>query len=228
MALGEGFLMDAADMLLDAIIDYYGDGKYVETFQSKKLADCVIQHAAAAGVAAMAGGILPGVGSLIATGIATGAIWSMYIRICKLIKVELGKNKLKVLASAVLTNVVMNLAGMLAIGVAASFVPGASIVICGAGNFAVVYIAGIVFLNALTRLFHVSRSDLNDMDEAELVRSVKESTSGMNMKELFREAKNIFRGCSTTKKPLGDKHFRAKYDIIGAKEMAKTSGKACT
>ena len=39
---------------------------------------------------------------------------------------------------------------------------------------------------------------------------------------------NLTRGCSTTKKPLGDKHFRAKYDIIGAKEMAKTSGKACT
>ena len=40
--------------------------------------------------------------------------------------------------------------------------------------------------------------------------------------------KYVIRGCSTTKKPLGDKHFRAKYDIIGAKEMAKTSGKACT
>ena len=39
---------------------------------------------------------------------------------------------------------------------------------------------------------------------------------------------DLFRGCSTTKKPLGDKHFRAKYDIIGAKEMSKTSGKACT
>lgn len=192
MALAEGLLFDAADQLLDAIIDYYGDGEYVKTFRSKKLADCVVQHAAAAGVAAMAGGILPGVGSVIATGIATGAVWSMYIRICKIIKVDLGKNKLKALASAVLSNVAVNLAGTLAIGVAASFVPGASIVICGVGNFAIVYIAGIIFLNALTRLFHISRNDLTDMTDEELMKSVKASAKGVNMKELFREAKNIF------------------------------------
>ena len=46
--------------------------------------------------------------------------------------------------------------------------------------------------------------------------------------QLMSMCKGLIRGCSTTQKPLGDKHFRAKYDIIGAKEMAKTSGKACT
>ena len=89
MALGEEYLIGLADQLLDAIIDYYGDGNYVKTFHSKELADCVVQHAAAAGVAAMAGGVLPGVGSVIATGISVGAIWSMYIRVCKIIKVDL-------------------------------------------------------------------------------------------------------------------------------------------
>ncbi|MDE7261345.1 MAG: hypothetical protein K2N78_04685 [Oscillospiraceae bacterium] len=178
--------------MLEAIIDYYGDGEYVKTFQSKKLADCVVQHAATAGVAAMAGGILPGVGSVIATGIVTGAVWSMYIRICKIIKVDLGKNKLKALASAVLSNIAVNLAGVLAIGIAASFVPGASIVICGAGNFAVVYIAGIIFLNALTRLFHVSRKDLENMNDEELMKSVKASAKGIDMKAIFKEAKNVF------------------------------------
>ena len=192
MALGEDYLIGLADQLLDAIIDYYGDGNYVKTFHSKELADCVVQHAAAAGVAAMAGGILPGVGSVIATGIATGAVWAMYVRICKIIKVDLGKNKLKALASAVLSNVAVNLAGMLAVGVAVSFVPGASIVICGAGNFGIVYIAGIIFLNALTRLFHVSRKDITDMSDEELMNSVTASAKGTNVKELFRVAKDVF------------------------------------
>ena len=64
--------------------------------------------------------------------------------------------------------------------------------VCGAGNFAVVYIAGIIFLNALTRLFHVSRNDIKDIDDEELMKSVKASAKGTNMKELFRVAKNIF------------------------------------
>ena len=190
--VGQGILLDVADALLEAIIDYYGDGEYVRTFQSKELADCVIQHAAAAGIAAMAGGILPGVGSVIATGISVGAIWSMYIRICKIIKIDLGKNKLKALASAVLTNIATQLAGMLAIGVAASFVPGASILVCGAGNFAVVYIAGIIFLNALTQLFHLYRKDIKNMDAKEWENSIKASAKGINMKRLFKEAKNMF------------------------------------
>lgn len=190
--MSDSTLVAVADALLDAIIEYYGSGEYVKTFQSKDLADCVIQHAAAAGVSAMAAGILPGAGSLIASGISMGAIWTMYIRICKIIKVELGKNKLKALASAVLTNLATQLAGTLAIVVATSFIPGASIIICGIANFAMVYIAGIVFLTALTRLFHVSRNDVEDIDDKEWMDSIKATVKGIDAKAMVKEAKNLF------------------------------------
>ena len=40
--------------------------------------------------------------------------------------------------------------------------------------------------------------------------------------------RELFRVCPTSKKALEDKHSTARNDIIGAKEMAKASGKACT
>ena len=185
-------LLMIADVLVDNVIDYYGNGDYIKPFCSKEIADCVIQHAAAAGVSAMAAGILPGAGSLIAAGIGAGAIWAMYIRICKIIKMKFEKNRLKVLSSAVLTNLVTQLAGVFAIEVAASFIPGAGIVVCGAGNFAIVYIAGIIFLQTLTKMFRVMRNDIEDVDYEEWIASIKESIKRMDKKALFREAKNVF------------------------------------
>lgn len=189
-------LLTVSAGLVAEIAEYYGSGEYVRTFQSKDLADCVIRHAAAAGVSAMAAGILPGAGSLIATGIGAAAIWTMYIKICKIIKIDLGKNKLKALASAVLTNLATGLAGTIAAMFAASFVPGLSIVVCGAVNFAVVYAAGIVFLNALTHMFHVSRKDIGDIediDDKEWLNSVKESAKSMDAKAVVKEAKSVFK-----------------------------------
>ena len=185
-------LLMIADILVDNMIDYYGSGDYVKPFCSKELADCVIQHAAAAGVPAMAAGVLPGAGSLIATGIGAGAIWAMYIRICKIAKIKFEKNRLKVLASAVLTNLLTQLAGVFAIEVAASFIPGAGVVVCGVGNFAVVYIAGIIFLQTLTKMFRVMRNDVENAGDEEWIASIKESIRKMDKKALFREAKNVF------------------------------------
>ena len=42
-----------SEKLLEVAMKYYESGEYVKPFQSKDLADCVVQHAAAAGVAAM-------------------------------------------------------------------------------------------------------------------------------------------------------------------------------
>lgn len=192
--MGNGFLLTAADKLLDAIIEYYGSGEYVKPFRSKDVADCVVQHAAAAGVTAMGAGILPGAGSLVAMGISVGAIWTMYVRICMIIGVELGKNKLKALASAVVTNIVTQMAGIFAMEFAFSLIPGAGIVIVGAGNFVIVYIAGLIFLTTLTQLFKVKRSDVENMSNDEWIASLKESISNIDKKAVFKEAKDFFMG----------------------------------
>ena len=45
---------------------------------------------------------------------------------------------------------------------------------------------------------------------------------------LTHTGKCLERECSTSKKPLWDKHFTVRNDIIGARKMAKAIEKACT
>ena len=185
-------LMLVADELMKAVSNYYESGEYVKPFQSKDLADCVVQHSAAVGVSAMAAGILPGAGSVAAAGLAVAAIWRMYVKICQIIGVPFGKNKLKAISSAALTNIATQMAGVYAIQLASSLIPGAGIVTSGVVNFATTYIAGLVFLMVLTRLFKTQRQDVENMSDEELVKSVKEAFANIDAKTIFKEAKDLF------------------------------------
>ena len=177
-----------ADKLVDAIGDYYGSGEYVKPFQSKELADCVVKHAAAGGVAAMGTNLLPGIGGLISAGVACGAIWTMYIKICNIIKVPFAKNRLKSLASAVLTNVGTQLAGVFAL----SFIPGAGAVAAGVVNFTVTYFAGLIFLKMLTKIFKTQRKDDLEFDDAAWKDYFKSAIKELDKKAIIKEAKELF------------------------------------
>lgn len=85
-------LLLVSDELLKAVSNYYESGEYVKPFRSKDLADCVVQHSAAVGVAAMGADVLPGAGSVVAVGVAAAAIWRMYVKMCQIIGVPFGKN----------------------------------------------------------------------------------------------------------------------------------------
>lgn len=185
-------LLVVSEELLQAVSNYYESGEYVKPFHSKDLADCVVQHSAAVGVAAMGAGILPGVGSVVAIGIGTAAIWRMYVKICTIIGVPFGKNKLKALASAVLTNIATQMGAVYAFQIATSFIPGAGVISSGIVNFASTYIAGLIFLMVLTRLFKTGRQDVEDMSNEELVASMKAAFANIDLKVVFKEAKNIF------------------------------------
>ncbi len=63
-----------------------------------------------------------GVGAILATGVAVGAIWTMYFRIAKYLNLHMGKGTWKAIASAVLTNIVTQLAGILALELAVGFI----------------------------------------------------------------------------------------------------------
>ena len=185
-------LMLVADELMKAVSNYYESGEYVKPFQSKDLADCVVQHSAAVGVSAMAAGIVPGAGAVAAVGLAAAAIWRMYVKICQIIGVPFGKNKLKAISSAALTNIATQMAGVYAIQLASSLIPGAGIVTSGVVNFATTYIAGLVFLMVLTRLFKTQRQDVENMSDEELVKSVKAAFANIDAKAIFKEAKDLF------------------------------------
>ena len=190
--MNQTLLLAAADRLRDAATKYFEEGGDEKVFQSRDLADCVKYHSAAAGAAAMAACILPGAGSVLAVAIVAGAVWRMYNKICQIIGTAFGKNKLKSISSAVLTNVVTQLAGVFAIQFASTFVPGAGIIVAGVGNFTVTYFAGLIFLTVLTRLFQVKRTDISDLSNEEWVASIKAAISSIDKKALLKEAKKLF------------------------------------
>ena len=174
--MGSGYLFDAAEKLRNASNFY---------FSSEELSKCVLKHAAAAAVASMASGVLPGAGAVIAGTITTGAVWAMYIKMSNIIGVKLEKKTLKVIASAVLSNLAVNAVGMFVL----SFIPGVSIIGCGFTAFASLYASAIVFLTCLTRIFKGTRSDL---DDAEWKSAVNDAIRNMDLKSIIKEGRGLF------------------------------------
>lgn len=175
-----------------ALSRYYVSGDYAKNFESKEVADIVVNHSAAAGISAMAAGVLPGVGAILATGVAVGAIWTMYFRIAKYLNLHMGKGTWKAIASAVLTNIVTQLAGILALELAVGFIPGASILAAGVVNFGVTYAAGVIFLKALTGIF-ADGKDPRKMGDEEMNSYFSNAAGNVNAKDVFKEAKGVFK-----------------------------------
>lgn len=170
---------------------YMSSGVYAENFDSKELADIVIVHAAAAGISAMAAGALPGVGSIIASGLAVGAIWTMYAHIGKYLHLKISKDLWKAIASAVLANVVTQLAGVLALEMVVGFIPGAGIIAAGAVNFGVTYVAGLIFLKALTEIFKAGKNP-EQMTGEQMKKQFSDAAKTVNVRSAFSEAKSAF------------------------------------
>lgn len=189
-----GFMINSGHLKLacDALRRYYSSKDYVEHFETEKLANIVIAHAASAAVAAMAGGVLPGVAAVIASGIAVAAIWSMYYRIAKYLGIGLSLDTLKALASALNTNLVTQIGGVLLLDLAFSLVPGISIVAGGLMNFVVVYVAGIMYLHMLADIFKAGK-DPKSMDVEALKKAYSGSAAGVDVKAACSEAKSAFK-----------------------------------
>lgn len=183
-----GLLNNAAENLLQEMINYYVSGEYTKPFSSEELADCVISHAAAAGVAAMAGSVVPGIGASIVVVGTTAAVWRMYIKMAKMVGTNLKEKTLKIIASAAISNLAMNAA----VYILLSFAPGVGTFAGGVINFASVYTAGLIFLTTLTRLFRVKRTDIEDISNEEWVENVKDSFSSVNVKRVIKEAISLF------------------------------------
>lgn len=186
--MNNAMLKQAAYALRNAL----RNGTLEEPFDSKELANCVINHAAASAIAAMAGGCFTGAAGFIALAISVGAIWKMYIEICRIIKVKIGKNKLKTLASAVLANITTQFAGVIAMEILVSFIPGAAFFICGACNFATVYFAGLVFLKVLTGIF-MAGGDIASADVDDIKAQCSAEVKSTNAKDIYAEAKGAFK-----------------------------------
>ena len=195
MSSPQNMLAHAAKLLTDKLRDAGQDAiaSTVPEDLAERINKNVIAHAAASSVAAIAAGLLPGAGALIAGGVAIGAIWAMYIKICKLCGIPFGKNLLKAVASAILANVATGIAGLFAIEIASAIVPGLAGVVAAMVNFVAVYISGIIFLKLLTFLIDRYGGSFEELSEEELKNAAAEASKGINFSQITKEAKDIFK-----------------------------------
>ena len=168
---------------------------YIESCDDVKAA--IIKNSIGAAASSLAAGWLPGIGALAATAVGTGFIWRMYYQINQALGIRVSKNILKSISSALLTNLVTGLSGVLVLDAAAtalSLLPGVGSVsaaaLLGAVNYGLVYVSGLVYIKMLTNLFH-AKADIETMSEAEICAKAA-STFAQNKREFqgaFDEAK---------------------------------------
>ena len=159
----------------------------VRAFDEEKMSGIIKTHAVGAAAAGLAGGILPGVASVIAVLTSTGAIWSMYYRICGELGIKVSKNLLKTVGSAVLTNIVTQLGGMLALELLSSFIPGLALVASAAVCYSVTLLAGYLFLKILTTIFKSGKNP-ETMTEVEYRNLSRQASANADCKGIFRDA----------------------------------------
>lgn len=169
----------------------------------------IITHSCIAG----AGGLIPfPVAGLV---VATGSLWIMYGRITSVLDIKVSENFGKTIGSFVIGNITGNVAAVLAM-LAGSFVksiPGIGTVIGELSeplaDAVAVYVAGIVFIKALTTLAKsgkpVDETEIKDALKAEF--SDKESIEAMK-----KDAKENLRGTdfSAYKKEAGEYYEKQK------------------
>lgn len=96
----------------------------IKEYQAEKVGDIIQSRAIVSAAAGIGAAILPtGGGSLIAAAVAVGAVWEMYFQINRELGISISDNKLKSLASAILSNLLAN-AGSALLILATAFLGG--------------------------------------------------------------------------------------------------------
>lgn len=155
-----------------------------------------------ASVASATVGAFTGAGPLATTAITTACVYAMYYRLAKLTNIEISKNILKSVASAVLANLVSNIGVSIVAAFAISFIPVignlSSSTICAIVQFASVYVSGYVFISTLNALYE-KFGGISDLTEEEIKSAVNETNSSINTSEIINEAKKVHKEVKNNK-----------------------------
>ena len=116
----------------------------------------------------------------------------MYYAVGKYLHLTFGKDILKAAAAAILSNIVHQLWGVLAIELAAACVPILSIPATGLIFFSVTYFSGLTFLLLLAYIFKAG-GDPTKMSADEIAQTAKEATEGVDFKKEYKQAKEGFK-----------------------------------
>ena len=148
---------------------------YKEAEEAEKI---VLECAAIAAGASAVGGVVTILALPAMITSCLGAVWAMYIRLCKCLEIRINENVLKVLASAALSNIATNLIGVFAIELLTVFIPGFGLAANALVTFSCVYLAGMMFMKMLLTFAKKGHfgSDLENLSKSELKAELKKNT----------------------------------------------------
>jgi len=169
--------------LLKNLKYYYKSADKVE----KIILNCALTAAGATAV----GGLVPILTLPAIIVSCVGAVWAMYIQICKCLEIPIGENILKVLASAALSNIAANLIGVFAVEIITAVIPGVGSVAGAAATFGCIYLAGMMFMEMLLAFAKKGKvgSVLGSVSSSEFKAEIKNHTP---TKEDAKDARNSF------------------------------------
>lgn len=169
-------------------------GTRIETIAEKINKFAIYSAVAGAAVCAV-----PGAGGTIAALTQTGLVWTLYVQINKTLGISIKDNVLKLIGSAVLTNLAAN-AGTYIVAYAAasilSFIPGlgtaGAVLIGAATGYMVIYAAAIVYLRLLTKMMKTSGNF--EFDESEDTKvMIDEVVGSADVKGMVEEGRDAFK-----------------------------------
>lgn len=162
----------------------------------EELITLVKTHSAGSSASMVAAGVIPGAGSTIAMGIEVGFVWSMYYRICTKLGIDVKKNVLKSVSSALITNIGAAVASQLIVSTVLSFIPGIGTLGASAVNgllgYSLTYYSGVVFMNLLVRVFKTGQS-LETMSEDQVKGMMQDVVKKVNFADMKDEAKAAYK-----------------------------------
>ncbi len=171
-------------VILNGLKAYYKGADEAERI----IINCALTAAGAAAV----GGIIPilAIPSLIIS--CVGAVWAMYIQLCKCLEIPIKENILKVLASAALSNIATNLISVFAVEIITTFIPGVGSVANAAVTFACIYLAGLMFMKMILLFAKQGMvgKDLVTISENDLKSTISKQTPS---KEEAKQAGSVFK-----------------------------------
>lgn len=191
---------------------FYSMKNYLRTPASNVGEQCektIVKHGLAAAAAAVAAGFVPGAGGVISIGICFGFVWAMYYRLAALFNIKISKNILKTIASVAVAEITAYLIIVLAATTVLTFIPGLNIgaaTLCAMVNFGMVYIAGYLYIQMLTKLFKAGK-DPDQLTEDEWKNVAKATADEVDMDAVYQEAKDVH------KQVKNDKEYQDYKDV---------------
>ncbi|MCM1144712.1 MAG: zinc ribbon domain-containing protein [Blautia sp.] len=169
-------------------------GNVIDEQMALDIAKIVNIHALGSAASSAATAWMPGAGAGIATAGAIGFIWSMYVRISDRLGIKLSKKKLKFLGSAILSNLA-SAGGALLAASAISLIPGigsvTAVVLTAGANYALVTVAGILYINLMSSLC-TEGTDVSALSDEELKERMEKVMEGQNIKKMMKEAQGEY------------------------------------